>query len=199
MEETMTLNTRTRSDLKWWALPALVLAACGAGRDAAAQQLQDYTLSPGDAVEVSVWKEPDLTKAVIVRPDGKFSFPLVGEVAAVGRTVVQVQTEIATKLKTYIPDPVVTVALSGLEGNKIYVIGQVNKPGAYVMNPRLSIVQALSMAGGMTPFAGLNDIIVLRKQAGGQKMIKFQFGDVSKGRNLEQNVALESGDVIIVP
>lgn len=195
----MTLMTRIPSLLKWWALPALVLSTFGVGREAAAQQLQDYTLSPGDAVEVSVWKEPDLTKPVVVRPDGKFSFPLVGEVNAVGRTVSQVQTEIATKLKTYIPDPVVTVALSGLEGNKIYVIGQVNKPGAFVMNPRLSIVQALSMAGGMTPFAGVNDIIILRKQAGGQKMIKFQFGDVSKGRNLEQNIPLESGDVIIVP
>lgn len=194
----MTLKPRNASFLKWWAVPALVLATCGIG-DAAAQQLQDYTLSPGDAVEVSVWKEPDLTKAVVVRPDGKFSFPLVGEVAAVGRTIAQVQNEIAGKLKTYIPDPVVTVALSGLEGNKIYVIGQVNKPGAFVMNPRLSIVQALSMAGGMTPFAGVNDIIVLRKQPGGQKMLKFQFGDVSKGRNLEQNIPLESGDVIIVP
>lgn len=164
-----------------------------------AQQLPDYTLNPGDALEISVWKEPDLTKTVAVRPDGKFSFPLAGEVAAVGRTVAQVQTEIANRLKVYIPEPVVTASLTGLEGNKVFVIGQVNKPGAFVMNPRLNILQALTLAGGMTAFAATNDIIVLRGPGGKQTVLRFQYGDVSKGRSLEKNVPLEAGDVVVVP
>jgi polysaccharide export outer membrane protein len=170
---------------------------------AKAQQQQpllgDYALNPGDQLEVSVWKEPDLTKTVVVRPDGKISFPLTGEVTAVGRTVAQVQTEIASKLKTYIPEPVVTVTMTALEGNRVYVIGQVNKPGAYVMNPRLNVLQALSVAGGMTAFASGNEIIVLRKAGTQQRVLPFRYGDVSKGRTIEQNVALEAGDVIVVP
>jgi len=173
----------------------LLLAAVGAQ----AQQLPDYTMNPGDALDVSVWKEPDLTKTVAVRPDGKFSFPLAGEVVAVGHTVTQLQTEIANRLKKYIPDPVVTVALSGLDGNRVFVIGQVNKPGAFVMNPRLTVLQALSLAGGMTAFAATNDIIVLRGAAGQQHALPFQYGDIAKGRHLEKNISLDAGDVIIVP
>ena len=178
---------------------AAALVATALASPAWAQQTPDYTLNPGDQLEVSVWKEPDLTKTVIVRPDGKISFPLTGEVGAIGRTVAQVQTEISSKLKTYMPDPVVTVTMTALDGNKVYVIGQVTKPGAYVMNPRINVLQALSIAGGMTPFAATNDIIVLRRAGTQQRVMPFKYGDVSKGRGVEQNVALEAGDVVIVP
>ena len=166
---------------------------------ASAQQLPDYLLHPGDEIEVSVWKEVDLQRKVVIQPDGKFSFPLTGEIAAAGRTTATVKAEIETKLKAYIPEPVVTVTVTGIAGNQIYVIGQVNKPGAYVMNPQLSILQALSLAGGMTPFAGVDNIIVIRNSQGGQRVLQFKYSDVSKGRNLNQNVALESGDVVVVP
>ncbi len=162
---------------------------------ALAQQLPDYKLSPGDQLEVAVWKEPDLTKQVVVRPDGKFTMPLAGEIVAAGRTLAQVQADITTRLVKYIPEPVVTAALVVMEGNRIYVIGQVNKPGAFVMNPRYSVLQALSVAGGLTPFASANDIIILRQQ----KVIQFRYGEVIKGRNLEQNLTLEAGDVVVVP
>ena len=165
-------------------------------------QIPDYTLSAGDEIEVSVWKEPDLTKTVVVRPDGKFSVPLAGEIVAARRTVDQISTDITNRLKKFIPEAVVTVSVTKLEGNRIYVIGQVNKPGTFTMNPRLNVLQALSMAGGMTAFASTNDIIVMRGSAGaaaGQRMIPFRFGDVSRGRNLEQNIQLEAGDVVIVP
>lgn len=162
-------------------------------------RIPDYTLSPGDELEVSVWKEPDLTKTVVVRPDGKFSVPLAGEVQAANRSIDQIQADVTNRLKKYIPEAVVTVAITKLEGNRIYVIGQVNKPGTFTMNPRLNVLQALSMAGGMTPFAGVNDIIVMRNAGGQQRMLPFRFGDVSRGRNLEQNVQLEAGDVVIVP
>ena len=185
----------------WRSWPCVVaLIALCAAPGAWAQQAPDYVLNPGDQVEIAVWKEPDLTKTVIVRPDGKFSFALVGEVVAAGRTISQVQTEVASRLQKYIPEPVVTAAVTNLEGNRIYVIGQVTKPGSYPMNPRLNVLQALTVAGGMTPFANLDGIIVLRTGAGGkQRVLPFRYGDVSKGRNLEQNAPLEAGDVVIVP
>jgi polysaccharide export outer membrane protein len=186
---------------KWLAVLAL-LPCLWTAVPASAQQvaLPDYTLNPGDQLEISVWKEVDMTKTVIVRPDGKISFPLAGTLTAVGKSVSQLETEITSKLKTYIPEAFVTVVVTGLEGNRIYVIGQVNKPGALVMNPKLNVLQALSIAGGMTPFAATNDIIVVR--GGGtkqQRILPFRYADVNKGRNLEQNVFLETGDVVIVP
>jgi polysaccharide export outer membrane protein len=178
-------------------LPALWLAA-----PASAQQVAppDYTLNPGDELDISVWKEPDVTRKVVVRPDGKISFPLAGTLQAVGKSSAQLETEITNKLKPFIPEASVTVVVTGLEGNRVYVIGQVNKPGAQVMNPRLNVLQALALSGGMTPFAGLNEIIVVR--GGGtkqQRILPFRYGDVNKGKNLEQNVLLEAGDVVIVP
>ena len=170
-----------------------------APHSASAQQTPDYLLSAGDKLEIAVWKEPDLTKELVVRPDGKFSFPLAGELMAAGRTVSQIQQEITNKLKPYIPEPVVTATVTDIAGNRIYVIGQVTKPGSFVMNPRLNVVQALSLAGGMTPFAALNDIIILRGTGANQHAIQFHYGDVAKGRNLQQNMMLESGDVVIVP
>jgi polysaccharide export outer membrane protein len=164
-----------------------------------AQQPPDYSLHAGDQIEVSVWKEPDLQRTVVIRPDGKFSFPLTGEIMASGRTVAAIKTEIETRLKAYIPEPVVTVSVTGIAGNQVYVIGQVNRPGAYVMNPQINILQALTVAGGMTPFAAVNDIIVIRSSKTGQRVMPFRYNEVSKGRNLEQNIVLESGDIVIVP
>lgn len=164
-----------------------------------AQQPPDYKLHPGDEIEVSVWKEVDLQRKVVIRPDGRFSFPLTGEVAAAGRTVTDIRTDIESRLKKYIPEPVVTVSVTGIGGNQIYVIGQVNKPGAFVMNPQINVLQALSVAGGTTPFAGLNDIIVIRSSGASQRVLQFRYNDVSKGRNLQQNILLEAGDVVIVP
>ncbi len=173
-------------------------AACLA-LPALAETQPDYTINAGDTLDVTVWKETDLSKTVIVRPDGKFSFPLAGEIVAVGRSVAQVQADITNRLKTYMPEPAVAVAVKSLDGCKIYVIGQVNKAGAYVMNPRLSVLQALSVAGGMTPFASSNDIIVLRGSGAAQKVTPFHYGEVIKGRSLNQNVLLEAGDVVLVP
>jgi polysaccharide export outer membrane protein len=129
---------------------------------AGAQQLADYKLHAGDQLEVSVWQEEGLQRPVIVRPDGKFSFPLTGEVTASGRTVAEVRDDVEGRLKRYIAEPVVTVTVVEVGGNRAYVIGQVTKPGAYVMNPRLSVQQAPSLAGGTTPFAKLDYIIIVR-------------------------------------
>jgi polysaccharide export outer membrane protein len=176
-----------------------LLGAAALSLPAHAQQLADYTLNPGDQIDIAVWKELELTKTVIVRPDGKFSFPLAGEIQAAGRTIAQVQAEITNKLKTYIPEAVVTASVKELDGYKVYVIGQVGKPGSFVMNPRMNVLQALTVAGGMTPFAALNDIIVLRGAGAAQHVIQFHYTDVVKGRNLNQNIQLEAGDVVVVP
>lgn len=162
-------------------------------------QQPDYLLHAGDQIEISVWREEDMQRTVIVRPDGKFTFPLTGEVVAAGRTVAQIRSDIEQRLQQYIPEPVVTVSVTGIEGNRIYVIGQVNKPGSYVMNPGLSVMQVLSLAGGTTPYAALNDIIVIRGSGARQQTLNFRYADVSRGRGLEQNIQLESGDVVVVP
>ena len=158
-----------------------------------------YLVKPGDTLEISVWKEADLLQTVIVRPDGGFSFPLAGDVQAAGKTVDMIREELARKLSRYIPDLVATVMVTAFDGNKIYVIGQVANPGAFVMNPRIDVMQALSLAGGTTAFASLNDIKILRRRNGVQSVLEFRFSDVARGRNLQQNILLQSGDVVVVP
>jgi polysaccharide export outer membrane protein len=166
----------------------------------AASAVGDYRLHAGDKVEVSVWKEVEMQKpTIVVRPDGKFSFPLAGEIVAAGRTATDIRVEIETRLKKYIPDPVVTVGVVEVGGNVAYVIGQVGKPGVFIMNPAINVLQALSLAGGTTPFAKLNNIVVIRTSQGGQRTLSFHYDQVSAGKALEQNVVLESGDVVVVP
>jgi len=158
-----------------------------------------YTVKPGDILKVSVWKEPDLTGQVIVRPDGGFSFPLVGEVDARGKSVAELQQIVGSKLQGFISDPVVTVAVDEIHGNKVYVIGQVRSPGEFAVDQTVDVMQALSMAGGTTPFAKLDDIRILRRSADSQVALKFSYSDVAKGQNLGQNIKLEAGDVVVVP
>jgi polysaccharide export outer membrane protein len=171
-----------------------------AGDSALAQgSTPDYRVNPGDTLEISVWKEEDLQREVLIRPDGSFSFPLAGDISAKDRTVNEIRDELASRLSRYIPDLVITVTVTGIEGNRIFVIGQVNKPGAYVMNPQLDVVQAMSLAGGTTPFASLKNIRILRRENGVQRSISFDYTDVSEGKSLEQNILLQSGDVVVVP
>src|ERR1700730_13507560 len=159
-----------------------------------------YTVKPGDILAVSVWKEPDLQGPVLVRPDGAFSFPLAGQMDARGKTVQELQQMVTERLKKFISDPVVTVSIQEIKGNKVYVIGQVNKPGDFIVNPRVDVMQALSMAGGTTPFAALGDIMILRRtDTGQQQALPFKYTDVVRGRNLQQNIMLQAGDVVVVP
>jgi polysaccharide export outer membrane protein len=160
---------------------------------------ETYTVKPGDVLSISVWKEPDLQGPVLVRPDGTFSFPLAGQLDARGHSVLELQQMITDKLKKYISDPVVTVSISEVKGNKVYVLGQVNKPGEFIVNPRVDVMQALSMAGGTTPYAALGDITILRRTESGQQSLPFHYADVARGRNLQQNIMLQAGDVVVVP
>jgi polysaccharide export outer membrane protein len=159
----------------------------------------DYKLNPGDIIQISVWKEPDLQKEVLIRPDGKFSFPLTGDILAEGFSVEEVREMVKQRLERYIPDTVVSITVLQTNGNRVYVIGQVNRPGEITANPSVDIVQALAIAGGMNAFAQKNDITILRRTPTGQKSIPFRYSDIEKGRRLEQNIMLRAGDVVIVP
>jgi polysaccharide biosynthesis/export protein len=136
---------------------------------------------------------------VLVRPDGAFSFPLAGDVSAIGKTVEELRRELVERLARYIPDLVVTVTVLEIRGNKIYVIGQVNTPGEFIVNPRVDVMQALSLAGGTTAFASPSEIFVLRRDNGQQRRLPFNFDAVLRGRDLEQNILLRTGDVVVVP
>jgi len=186
------MRVRLRSLIAW----LMALAACGP----VFADEPVYTVKAGDTLAIAVWKEPDLTSnAVLVRPDGTFSFPLVGQVDARGKGVLELQNLITERLKKYIADPVVTVSVQEVKGNKVYVIGQVTKPGDFIVNPAVNVMQALSMAGGTTAFASLNNIIILRRTPAGQVALPFHYNDVVHGKDLQQNVELQAGDVVVVP
>ena len=192
------MNNKTRFRCLY--ILGLILIFTGS---ATAQQVarpdQGYKILPGDVLQISVWGEEDLQGQVLVRPDGGISFPLCGDISAKNRSVVDLQDEIADRLSRYVSDPVVTVSVAEVLGNKVYVIGQVTRPGFFVVNPQVDVLQALTMAGGTTPFANGNDIKILRRTGERQEVIEFRYNDVINGRKLEQNIILQSGDIVIVP
>jgi len=161
--------------------------------------LPGYRLQAGDVIQVSVWKETDLQSEVLVRPDGGFSFPLAGEVEARGKTVDEIRTVLVERLKRYIPTPVVTVAVKQINGNRVYVVGRVNHAGDFPLSSPLDVMQAIALAGGTTPFAAINDIVILRRQNGEQQALHFHYSDVARGRELSQNILLQTGDTVVVP
>lgn len=158
-----------------------------------------YKIQPGDVLTVSVWKESDLQSEVVVRPDGGLSFPLAGDVPAAGHTVEEVRGMIDKRLGRVISDPEVTVSVKQIGGNRIYVVGKVNKPGDFPLSGPIDVMQALSLAGGATPFASLNDVRVIRREGDQQSSIPFRYHDIEKGHGLEQNILLHSGDTVVVP
>jgi len=161
--------------------------------------LAAYHIQPGDVLQVSVWKEQDLQSEVLVRPDGAFSFPLAGDVDARGKSVEELRTELTARLKRYLPAPVVTIAVRQIVGNRIFVLGQVNRPGDFQFSRPVDVMQALSLAGGTNSFAALNDIVILRREHGQLQTIRFHYAEVARGKDLAQNILLLSGDTIVVP
>ncbi len=158
-----------------------------------------YLVGPQDTLDISVWKEEDLSLTALVRPDGKITFPLIGDIQAGGKTPDQIRREITEWLRKYIPDPVVTVIVSKVAALKIYLIGEIKKAGEYTVGRRMDVIQALALAGGLTSFASENDIKILRRRDGRTTIIPFEYGAFKKGKKLEQNILLKSGDVVLVP
>ena len=160
---------------------------------------EPYRIQPGDVLTVSVWKEKDLALDILVRPDGGLSFPLAGDLMATGRSVDEVRQDLTQKLKTYIPDPVVTVMLKQIGGNHVYVLGKVNRPGEFPYSKPVDVMQALALAGGATPYAALNDIVILRRSSDRVDAIRFHYSEVERGKQLAQDIVLQSGDTVVVP
>ncbi len=160
----------------------------------------NYLLSPGDFIEISVWKEEGMQKEqTLVAPDGNITFPLAGTIMAAGKPIFALQEAIAGRLANYIADPVVNIKLLQNNGNTIFVIGKVNRPGQYPANRRIDVMQALSLAGGLTVYADEDSIHVLRRVGNEVKIFPFDYDDVLDGDHLEQNIILQSGDTVTVP
>jgi polysaccharide biosynthesis/export protein len=158
-----------------------------------------YVIGPEDALEISVWRDETLKGAALVRPDGGISFPLAGDMIVAGKTATQVREELVRRLEKFIPEPVVTVSVVRVSSYRFYVLGRVNKPGDFQTGRNIDVLQALSMAGGMTPFANEDEIRIIRKVGGQSVSIPFQYSRFRKGGDLSQNITLKSGDVLLVP
>ena len=159
----------------------------------------EYQIGPGDVLNISVWKEDDLQLDVLVRPDGEITFPLVGEIKAGGLTTKALSDELVKKLKKFIPHPSVTVSVLKSISNKIYVIGKVNRPGEFTTTGYLDVLQALTMAGGLTPYADSDEIKIIRRTDSGTKMKLFDYDEVISGERLDMNIILQAGDTVVVP
>ena len=160
---------------------------------------KDYVIGPDDVLDVSVWKEQDLTRSLQVRPDGKISMPLIGDVQAAGMTAGQLGKSISDRLKKYLTAPQVTVILTQINSQKVYVTGEVTRPGAYPVLPGMTILQAISSAGGLTQFANSKKIFLMRTEDRVQAKYPFSYKDVLDGRKAEENLAVKAGDTIVVP
>jgi polysaccharide biosynthesis/export protein len=159
----------------------------------------DYRIGPGDVLEVSVWKDQALTRQVVVLPDGRIDFPLVGQFVAMGRTTQELKTEMEAKFKRYIPEPIITVIVQQATSMRIYVIGKVNRPGHFQLSGNVNVMQALAMAGGLNTFAKANDIRIYREEGDHTVVYPFAYEKVADGKKMAQNIVLHRGDVIVVP
>ena len=158
-----------------------------------------YLIGPEDALEISVWRDETLKSSALVRPDGGVSFPLAGDFIVAGKTAAQVRDELTMRLGKFVPEPVVTVSVVRVSSYRIYVLGRVNKPGDFQVGRNIDVLQALTLAGGMTPFASEDGIRIIRKIEGKSTAIPFQYSRIRKGGDLSQNITLKSGDVLLVP
>jgi polysaccharide biosynthesis/export protein len=162
-------------------------------------ETEKYLINAGDVLEISVWNEDALKREVTVLPDGSVSFPLAGVVPAAGKPLDAVKKALTEKLTEFIAEPVVNIVVKAASGNAVYVTGQVKTPGKYVMVDPMHVVQALSLAGGLTAFADQDDIIILRKSAAGGESIRFDYTEMEDGKGLDKKYFLKSGDVVVVP
>lgn len=162
------------------------------------QMPHDYRIVPGDVLEISVWREDGLNNKVLVRADGGISYPLIGSATAGGLTVDQLRGELKNRLAEFLTDPEVSVAVVN-SNQRVYVVGKVNKPGDFPMSSRITVMQALALAGGLSPFADRDDIGVLRRDGSGTIRLPFDYDSVEDGEDLQQNILLENGDVVVVP
>jgi|HubBroStandDraft_1064217.scaffolds.fasta_scaffold00467_10 polysaccharide export outer membrane protein len=165
----------------------------------AATEDPNYVIGPQDVLDINVWKESELTRSVPVRPDGKISLPLLNDVQAAGLTPTKLAEEITTSLKKFVTDPQVTVIVTVINSQRVYILGEVNRAGAYPLLPGMTVLQALSSSGGFSQFANVKKIYVLRTEEGKSEKYPFNYKDVIAGRHAEENIVLKAGDTVVVP
>jgi len=204
-------TTQTRTGARWLIGPLLLLTLAGAAACASATQNtarnltngvpHEYIIGAGDALEILVWKNTDLSRTVTVRPDGKISLPLINDVQAAGLTPMALKDEIAQELKKFKEVPEVSVIVIDAKSRVVYIIGQVARPGAYPLGPNATVIQVISLAGGFTPFADSNNIVVLRRGDGPSKeqRIEVSYKAILKGQSKNGDIALQAGDTVVVP
>ncbi|MBP1750578.1 MAG: polysaccharide export protein [Deltaproteobacteria bacterium] len=159
----------------------------------------NYIIGPGDVLDIALWRDDALVRQVTVLTDGNISFPLIGEVMAAGKTITQLKQEISAKLTEFVPDPVLSIEVKQPNSMIVYVIGRVNNQNRFPVSGNVTVLQALSIAGGLTPFASGNKIKIMREEKGKTLILPFKYDEVLQGKNVEQNITLKRGDVIVVP
>jgi polysaccharide export outer membrane protein len=182
----------------FWMIAAWMMGA-SVSMSNAADLADAYRLRQGDTVLVSVWRESTLQHQVVVLPDGSVTLPLVGRVVVEGLSTPEAEQRIAAKLKEYLPDPVVTVVVVGIDGNRAYVLGKVNKPGSFILNGPITVLQAISLVGGFEKFADEGGIKIIRAKSGSQEILSVHYRDIISGRDMATNYPLKAGDTIVVP
>jgi polysaccharide biosynthesis/export protein len=159
----------------------------------------NYVIGAQDVLDISVWKEPEVSRTVPVRPDGKISLPLLNDVQAAGQTPAQLAAQITESLKKFVANPQVTVIVTTINSQRVYIMGEVTRPGAYPLLPEMTILQALSSGGGFTQYANTKKIYLLRQANGKSEKFPFNYKEAIAGKRSEQNIVLKAGDTIVVP
>ena len=180
-------------------LVVILMAGVAGAEEKVERPEGDYIIGPGDVLDISVWKVADLTKMVTVLPDGKIAFPLVGQLAAAGKTVDQLSRELEEKLLKFVPDVDLSLVVQNVNSLMVYVIGRVNNPGRFLLNSNVNVLQALALAGGLNAFAEEGKIKIFRQEGKATEIIRYNYKDVTKRNDLGQNIILKRGDVIFVP
>ena len=190
---------QARNDIKSDSAKALAAGGVTSQPPKAAKDDPNYSIAPEDVLTIDVWKEPEISRTVPVRRDGKISLPLLNDLQAAGLTPTQLGSEIVERLRATIVHPQVTVIVAQMSSLRIYILGQVTRAGAYPLVPDMTVMQALSIAGGFTPYANLKKIYVMRGENGVSKIYPMNYKEVIKGRKPQQNISLKPGDTIVVP
>ena len=180
-------------------LTLIIAPALWAEEQVPVSATKDYTIGPGDVLNISVWNNEPLTRAMTVLPDGNIHFPLIGEVVVGGKTLEVLEKELKVKLHPFVPDPELSIMVAQVNSMLIYIIGKVNAPGRFVLNTNVNVLQALATAGGLNTFAKRGKIKIFREEDGKTRIFPFDYDDVTDGENLEQNIMLKRGDVVVVP
>ena len=205
-----TMISANKSKIICYLLPCLLFFLCAFQGSSAAQtpapkepseaRLEPlYTIQPNDMLEIFVWKEPELTRKVLVRPDGRISFPLVQDLRAAGISPGELKAQIEDRLKEYLKSPNVTIIVDAINSYRVYVVGKVQKPGSLTIEKPITVLQALALAGGFQDYAKDAEMTIIRNYGKENIVYEFNYKDVVKGKRPEQNILLRSGDVVVVP